>query len=246
MALPDIGAWEVQLLRASFISQQPVGKAEDWWQTAVGVAPEQVTSKPNVLEHSETGAFGPGRLDMRIAFNRADWIYSAVDAGSPKVPVLGGAADFLSALRNPVKTWLEAKGREVPWVRVAFGAVLLMPVETIKDGNAAIGDYLPIFNAKESDVKDLFLQVNYPRDSKNLEDNVINRLIKLSTLSLQLINITPAGPVPSVSDFIYCRAELDFSTPVEHTSRIPVDKIVGIFDELSDSAEAMMKEGVGP
>ncbi|KUY80639.1 hypothetical protein [Burkholderia sp. RF4-BP95] len=246
MALPDIGAWEVQSLRASFISQQPVGKAEDWWQIAVGVAPEQVTSKPNVLEHSETGAFGPGRLDMRIAFNRADWIYSAVDAGGPKLPILGGAADFLSALRKPVKTWLEAKGNEVPWVRVAFGAVLLMPVDSIKDGNAAIGDYLPILNSKESNVKDLFVQVNYPRESKNLDGSVVNRLIKLSTLSLQLINITPVGPVPSISDSMYCRAELDFSTPVDHANPLPADKIVGIFDELIDSAEAMVKEGVRP
>lgn len=246
MALPDIGAWEVQSLRASFICQQPVGPTEGWWLTATGVAPDEVTSKPNVLEQSESGAFGPGRLDMKIAFNRVDWIYSAVDTGGPKLPVLGCAADLLSALCKPVGAWLDAKGREVSWVRAAFGAVLLLPVDNIKDSNSAISDYLPILDARKTDVKDLFVQVNYPRESKNLDGRIINRLIKLSTLSLQLINITPAGPVPGVSNSIYCRAEFDFSTPVENVDPLPAERIVDIFNELIDSAEAMAKEGVGP
>ena len=246
MVLPDIGAWGVQSLRASFISQQPVGATEDWWRTAVGVAPEQVTSKPNVLEQTESGAFGSGRLDMRIAFNRVDWVCSAVDTGGPSLPVLGGGADFLSTIRKPIATWLETKGREVPWVRAAFGAVLLMPVDNVKAGNSVISDYLPILDAKESDAIDLFVQINYPRKSKNLDGTVVNRLIKMSTLSIQLINITPSGPVPSVSESIYCRAELDFSTPVGHVSPLPEDKIIDIFGELIDSAEGMLKEGVEP
>ncbi|CAG4906394.1 hypothetical protein [Paraburkholderia saeva] len=245
MALPELAGWRAEAVRATFIANAPVtANGKGWWQAFTGTAPDTVLSKPNAAEHSESGPFGVGRLEMKVAFNRVDWVYMPIAEPGPSVPSLGEAQEIMPALNEALAAWLASD--DTPFVRTAYGAGLLYPASDVIEGNRAMLAYLPFISMNPELGRDLFFQTNFPRPSSVLDGGVVNRISKLMSATAQVINIGGSGPVPTIQSHYFARVELDLSTTADRTETIPVDKRSTAFNELVTSAIEMMTHGVQP
>lgn len=245
MALPELAGWQMELLRFSFIANEPVTAAgKNWWQTATGSAPETVVSKPNASEHSESGPFGSGQLEMKVAFNRVDWLYTPQISPGPGAPSLGDITDILESLHTPLTNWLAVD--ETPYVRLAFGPTMHLQVSDIADANRAVLAYLPFLQINPETARDVFSQINFPCNSATVEGLVINRLNRFMCMTAQMINITPGQAIPIIKTLYFCRTELDFNTDAERTEPIPASRRVDVMRELAVASREMMGGGVRP
>lgn len=245
MALPELAGWKTESLRVTFFANEPVtGAGRNWWQAATGSAPETVVSKPSASEHSESGPFGSGLLEMKVAFNRVDWIYTPVISPEPAIPSLGDAAEVLDSLNAPLTSWLAFD--ETPYVRLAFGPTMHHQVSDIADGNRAVLAYLPFLQIEPVTARDVFSQINFPCNSATVDGLLINRLNKFMCSTAQVINMNRGQAIPMIQTLYYCRCELDFNTDAELAVPIPVDRRVDVMHELAAACREMMSAGVRP
>ena len=244
MALPELAGWKTESLRVSFIANEPVTAAgKNWWQAATGSPPEMVATKPNTSEHSESGVFRDGRLEMRVSFNRVDWLYTPIMSPGSTEPFLGLAADTLGSLHDLLNNWLGID--KTPYVRIAFGPTMLYPVGDIVEGNRVIMAYLPFIQADPEKLFDAFFQVNYKGRSIIVNDLVINRLNKFMSVAVQVLNIVGQS-IPIIQTSYYCRTELDFSTDAERVQPIPSEQRFDLVGELAAACREMISNGVRP
>ncbi|WP_157642801.1 hypothetical protein [Burkholderia ubonensis] len=246
MALPELAGWQLESMRASFFANTPiVARDLNWWQALTNHTPEAVVSQPNAGVHSESGEFGAGRLEMKVTFNRVDWLYTPITTPGPNVPSLGSAEELISSFTEPLSTWL-ASSSEVAFQRIAFGPALLRQVANVVEGNRAVLAYMPHGGVDPELARDLFFQVNYPRRSNSFDEVTINRLSKFMCATIQYIKIDIGSPLPSFDSLFFCRSELDFNTTADRQQPIPPEKRAGIYEEMVACAIEMISTGVRP
>lgn len=244
MALPELTGWEAESVRMTCMASVPItASGKNWWQAFTGSAPEAVVSKPGAAMHSESGPFGAGRLEMKVTFNRVDWLYTPIIEPGPAIPSLGTAEEFLASMSEPLGRWLSSSG-DVPFVRIASGATLLRPVPDIAGGNLAVLAYLPFVQLNAEVARDIFFQTNFPRQSKVVDGITLNRISRFMSAAAQVINIQSGSPIPTVDTQYLCRVELDFSTNADRQEPIPTASRSALYEELVASVREMMTLGV--
>lgn len=245
MALPELAGWQAESLRVTFIANEPVAAAgKNWWQAATGSPPDTIVSKQNISEHSESGAFGNGQLEMKVMFNRVDWLYTPTASPGDALSTLGCAKDVFDALKAPMAAWLHVS--DTPYVRIAYCPTVLRPVEDLVGGYRMVASYLPFLQIDPEVAKDVFFQINFPCKSNILDEMTINRLNRFMCATAQIINMGPGQLVPLIQTQHYCRAELDFNTDAERSTPIPSDICVDLISELVDFCREVMNNGVHP
>lgn len=245
MALPELAGWRADSVRVTFIANSQVGAAgKNWWRAATGEEPEVVTTKPQLAEHTESGPFLDGRLEMKASFNRVDWIYSPIIAPGPAVPTIGEAEAVVRALEAPLARWLEID--DTAYVRLALAPTALRAAEDIAESNRAIQAYVPFLQVDVGAARDVLLQVNFPVSSDTIEGLIINRVSKFMSATAQLINVIVGQPVPTIITSYFCRAEFDINTAAERTEALPAAVRARLLQELVDSALGILRSGVQP
>lgn len=241
MALPEIDAWRVEALRFTFFFNEPQsGRGGDWWKLLTGTEPESVISKPQVGEHVEAGAYLDGQLELKVAFNRIDWVLSYPFASMPD-SAPGINLEYVAGKLAPdIRRWVESIAS--PITRIALGVIALLPVKTVPDGNSMLSSYFPFFKFDPDSATDVFLQINHPQKTDLLDGQDFNFVTRTGVVTGQFMQLGLGG-FPQMTTNILFRNEFDLSTQPDRLEQLPVQSIDSLFKVFINKAIVMLKEG---
>jgi hypothetical protein len=249
--------WQAESFRLSvFLVPSVRANAERWWTRVAGADPENRNAKPARGELIESGFLGGNVLTLSVQPGRIDWfltpnIFPEGDDGSTLgIKSVGPFESTCQFFLRTLITWLN----DCPAiVRLAFGAVLLEPVDNRQAGYLRIAEYLPAVKIDPTGSEDFFYQINRPRESRAVRGLRLNRLSKWSVSSYQPLNIAIGLPVgqpgqPLVHSHggtpaIACRAEFDLSTPGGVQDPLPHETLPSIFEELVTLGADIAQQG---
>ncbi|WP_460156302.1 hypothetical protein [Pseudomonas sp. S2_H10] len=245
MALPETSAWRVESLRFSFFfAEQQDGRSKDWWKGFTGAEPEAAVNKPQMGEYTEAGVYNGGQLELKVAFNRIDWVWSFPFVGMPGLQMSQSTPNIDEAIRimiQQIEGWLVTAGANC--LRIAFGATLLMPVESVREGNVNISAYLPFFNLNPESAADVFVQINVPSVTPLVNGLSVNNITKWAVIGGQFMQMMPGG-FPQIVTNNLLRCEFDLSTAADRAEVLPQGKLHGLFMEMIDFSKLTLKAGV--
>ena len=200
-------------------------------------------------EWREEGEFAGGTLTLLV--NAAGVIQWSLVPTSPKeipaeFPTVGRFVDACEAFCPIVRRWFELA---LPLDRIAFGAVVLFPVATRRDGYVSLSQFLPDVTLDPDNARDFLFQINRRRPSRSgIKGLEINRLSSWSVAQLRVITQPMTQPSaqrehpPSYA----CRLELDMNTAPEHRGSFVPPQSAAIFDELVALAREILEVGDRP
>ena len=241
MSIQSLNDWQTESLRLSAFTLEPLAQTASFWEQLVGTPPEAVNHRPRERSMQEEGPHLTGRLSVQANPNRIDWRLSQ-DPSNPanEFPVAGGYEDLQKDFRELMHQWIVRSCP--PTQRLAFGAVLLFPVQDPAEGNKILTELLPALKI-DMDMHDLLYRVNRRRHSRTIEGVELNRLSTWSIASILEIRVEVQGSerVESTVTGNVCRLELDVNTAPQPTQRI--DDLAGIFEELVDLGNEIAAKG---
>lgn len=251
MSLPDLAAWQVEHLRlTAFPAAGAKLTPEEWWTALVGYPPDSVTSRPKAGLHQQEGTFEGRRLLLRIHPDRIDWRLSAPapevpDELSVSFPSAGAYTETLGVFHKLAIAWLKVSPS---LTRLAYGAVLMLPVEDRQKGYLQLGEYLRSMKI-DPESSDFSYQINRPRPSRAPVAGLrINRLTKWSVALFQVLGLSLQGETPPRTNFTgskqsMCRLELDINTAPDFEGPLPQEALVPVFEELVASGGEIVANG---
>lgn len=241
--------WQVAVLRlTAFPSPSEEIHAQNWWINTLGNSPDTITNTPKAgLEHLE-GAYEGGKIILEIQPNRIDWGFTVIDEGPfiSQVPSLGLFNSVGDSFFRPLESWLS--NEQIPSIqRLAYGAVLLNPVEDLAAGYRNLSNYLPTVTIDPERSSDFLYQINRPRNSTIIPNLGINRLSKWSVTRMQIglfstaigSQVSPVG----MKTFYANRLELDINTNQDNTNPFDSENTVALFRELISLGSEIMTRG---
>jgi hypothetical protein len=241
MTLPDQKEWRVEALRVTLFGTEPFAPAgENWWKTVTGTDPEAAVNKPQSGEYSESGTFLNGQLELKAAFNRADWVLSFPFIGMPGTPEPKEMSVLLDEFIAAISGW--ANTRQLPVTRIAVGSVALQVVQNIATGNMLISKYVPFCDVSANPkVTDLFLQLNVPYAS-GVTGGPVNTVTKWAVQERQVFTIGNMG-MPQISSNTMILSEFDLSTPAQGLS-LSLNMFEALATEMKGVIEKTLTDGL--
>lgn len=249
--IPPLTAWQAESLRmTAFYNPQNKVSASSWWNEIVGGEPETRIFRPKEGIQREDGPFGQGKLILTVEPVRIDWshiIVSDRESQAGGIPTLGSFPDSLDKFIPLMKQWFELETCP-PVQRLAFGAILLQPVENLQVGYRQLSLYLQRYVQLDPEGSSDFLySINRSRDSAcGVEGLRINRLSKWSVASLKSfgLSIPPTSLMyfPGPEQFA-CRLELDINTVPDFPGEFSQEELPKIFQELVDFGKEIAEKG---
>ncbi|MHB2240822.1 hypothetical protein [Pseudomonas monsensis] len=229
--------WQVEALRFSFINLAPGSDSDNFsWSNLMPTEPDSVTTKKAHGILAEQGNWFKGTLAVNRQPGRVDVIYTidqpdSFSAMESLLPNAGSFDEVLSACGEFARPLSRLAAS-----RIAFGAVLLLPVEASLEGYEYLKRFLP-FVKFEDDMSDFFLQVNRKKSS-DLGISV-NELSKWGCVDVRGINVVdPEIQTPQV---FAVRLEIDVNTP-ESQNQIDVD-VEKLIVELMNRGRSIAQDG---
>jgi len=245
-----IAAWDAESLRLTAFPI-PASPVEDvgWWESLMGEPPEVEVVRRRESGKRMEGAFEHGRLVIQTSPARIDLhaIPSPEQEATSGFLKIGKFEQILGRFDGVMNRWLTLDS--CPDIqRIAFGAVLLSPVDSKVSGYRQLAAYLPSVTIDPEHSTDLFYQINRTRDSATGIPNLkINRLSKWSVaqmstagLVVEPTRILYHGMAPG---FLACRLELDINTAAERREPLPRETLPSIFRELMDLGNEVVIAG---
>lgn len=250
---PDTVCWQAESFRlTAFLSPSAQIVEQDWWNKLTGELPDRKTSEPKTGIQQEEGRFKNDKIDghlvLTVHSTRIDWqlvpILEVPDSGFPTIGVFTESVDlFLKLMLH----WLET----APSIqRLAFGAVLMQPGNSLKDSYYQLSSYLP-FNLDE-DSSDFLYQINRPRKLASIEipDFSINRLSKWSASKWSVSLFAGSASDPSqLTQYVTkptqfaVRLELDINTTADFLGELSSEKLPYVFQELVKFGKEIASKG---
>lgn len=247
LAAPDLTGWQAETLRLTAFTSPAIDLGQqNWWAELVGETPETTVSRAKGGERHEEGRFESGKLVLRIQPARVDWmLVPLVDPEKEleSIPTMGTFSDSLKSFMPLMSRWLQSAPRSQ---RLAFGAILMQPVQDRAMGYRQINAYLP-FRLDSETSSDFFYQINRPRDSTSgIPGLRINRLGRWSVAYFQGVRMTispAARGVAPVEEHHACRLELDINTAADFQAEFSGEQLAAIFRELVDLGKEIAEKG---
>jgi len=239
--------WQVETLRITvFPTDMNAVSASKLWDSVMDQEPDAIHFQKDVIDTREV-KYGNGRMVLAKQTDRIDWHYLSIQNNTDVVqlPIIGTLEEELNNFTDLANAWFGSADL-ISMYRLAFGAVLLRPVNTVEDGNLSLEGILSNMNL--DGVRDFNYQVNRRRRSKVDPEIEVNRLSKWNVYSGKLVTVAvnPAQgqQVSSTSDpRIASRLELDINTFPERTQPLPQEKLFAIFNELVDWGLEISEKG---
>ena len=244
----SLDRWQPGLFRLS-VFPSPVAQIGEptWWSDLVGEQPEKRTSQPRTGGFRDEGEYEGNKLVLSVQPLRIDWMLVPQEDVPPTANflTLGTFSECLPKFSRLMNRWFQME--ECPTVqRLAFGAVVFLPVESLQIGYQQLSAYLP-FEMDWTNATDFNYQINRRRDSvSEIPDLKINRLSKWSVGSVILSDITlaPGSTRANALQHLYgCRLELDINTSPEFLGEITREQLPQIFQELTDLGTEIVEQG---
>ena len=186
--------WDAVTLRmTAFPAPGSTITVSGWWETILGEAPEEQTTKPRAGEFSERGNLENGVFELKINPSSVTWVhrFDEIQQESERES-LGEFIGTCEKFCKRMNRWFELE--EVPnLIRLAFGAVLVQPIENQQMGLERLAKYIPAVHLDSMNSIDFLYQINRRRASEiDFVDFEINRFTKWSVIQKQLFHINPA------------------------------------------------------
>lgn len=254
-------AWGAKNLRlTTFHPHGTVAACDSWWAQVLGDDPETVNNKPKAGEYQFSNSWLDGQLALQVNKNapeaRIDWLFTespfAEDESTEHPAYPEKAAKFLSLMQ----TWVSSDSFPFNVSRVAFGAVVALPVEDLARGYATISNYLN-FDVEYGPSSEFMFQINRRRPSAVIPLVEVNRLSKWSVVvqtqfrfGLQLqagAGAAPAdmigSPIQPSSSSVHCQIELDINTVPLSGAQIQKERVPDLVRELTQLTEEIVSHG---
>jgi hypothetical protein len=243
--LPPFHSWLLVGARLTAFTLPAEHEADNWWKDTVGRKPEtrQIQSKTN--EQTDVGVFEEGVLSLSVHPVRVEWQYNTPEPEGQvtEVPSLGSVEDRLDAFHRIMNKWLRSTAAP-DIIRLAFGATLAQPVESLGQAYQLLARYTPVNLIGES--SDFLYQINRTRIlTAPIEGLQINRLSKWSAIRVFQSMRSPAVSLigQNIKEFYACRLELDINSPADFDSVIPGELTSDLFGELVRLGTEIATEG---
>lgn len=222
-----------------------LGEAPNWWELATGEPPDSKVSQPKVGAVQEQGSFSTGVLTLLSQPGRIDWLLNWPEIAEVLKPFEESVVPFVSLIQR----WFSAAP---PIQRLAFGAVLRLPVEDRIEGYNKLSTYLHYLDIDPEGSTELLFQINRPRRS-SLSNNglTINRLSKWSVAFAQQMTYRVQAPetgalqVTNLQKDLFCRLEMDINTAPK-SDDLDAGSLPEIFGELVGFAREIALNGDTP
>jgi hypothetical protein len=238
--------WHTESLRLSvFLNPTTVIDEPRWWEAIVGEPPEDRTVQPKVGVMQEQGQFLNGNLILIVRPDRIDWLFNSLNPGDVIERFENSINDFAPLMSR----WLEMAP---PIQRMAFGAALQLPAEDRIDGYRKLSSFLHYVRLDSENSTDFIYQINRARPSVSGVDNLrINRLSKWQAGVTKVTEYTviPGGSTPrigAVEQKFYAKLDLDINTAADFVGDLPENRLQVIFNELTQAAQEIAREGDTP
>jgi len=216
------------------------------WKDVFGADPDQVVRQPG-MPSMEGGPIDGKRWLIGQQPGRVDVI---VVPESPPVP----SSDVLNVgeFGDVIDPLLEAAERafdqSASILRLAVGAILFEPVDTIRDGLRKLQTSVPQLQRLPEGATDLFFQLNVPVSIDDVMPGLgMNRLLKWQVAAMQILGFAPglgmSFQIAPTGMRQLLRLELDINTSFERTAPLPSDKIGQLIARLGSEAKDLAKAG---
>lgn len=231
--------WQVENLRiTAFPENNASVSASELWDQYISREPNNTHTQRGGLEAREV-EYKNSRIFLIKQPDRIEWRYQMQPDDEPlELPIIGSLKQELAVVVELAEEWLNSSDM-FRLNRLAFGAVLLNPVESLHSGYENLKDFLPFLNL--GSLSDFNYQVNRRRDSKVVEGLSINRLTRWNVIRRQLI--LAHQPQVNVAEVFASRLELDINTVPERINSLPSEKLASLFDELVQIGLELSEKG---
>ncbi len=239
--------WHVETMRITvFPSDISAIDMQKVWNSAMDQEPDAIQYQKDVVDAREV-RFGNGRMVLAKQPDKIDWHYLSIQdrADSEQLPIIGKLEEELNAFSELANRWFVSLDM-LAIKRLAFGSVLLRPVNSVEEGNSILADLLPKMNLKGA--RDFNYQINRRRKSKVDPEIEVNRLSKWNVYSGQLVTVA-VNPMQgqqittTARRSMASRLELDINTFPERIASLPPNKLSEMFGELIDLGLEISEEG---
>jgi hypothetical protein len=250
--LPPLTVWQVESLRVTaFPSPAAQIEGSTWWAEVAEGEPDTNISHPKRGEAQFEGRAHIGKLILQIQPLRIQWVLSATDEqrGADSPPTIGSFPEVATAFLPLMDRWFQLD--TFPLIqRLAFGAVLLQPVEERRTGYRQIAPYLHRWLRLDPDnSSDLLYQINRPRPSTlEIPQLAINRLSKWGVAVYRhfAAPLEPAAPTTYLfptEELFTCLLEIDMNTSQHFPRELEQEQIPEILRELVNLGMEIAQEG---
>ena len=247
--LPSLD-WQVENLRMTAFPSPSARFTQEpsWWTDLMKEAPETSVRQARRQLLRQEGQLSGGRLTLTIQPNRINWQFAATREEEEEValPIIGPFEKTLDIFLPLMVKWFELDTCP-PLSRLAFGAVLLFPVDSLQSGYQQLDRLLPSIELDTEGISDFLYQINRPKSTTTQIENLqINRLSKWSVATLRFINVimdqTPITVTPN-QGVSACRLELDINTQKDFDGELLPEQLPEIFNELVNFGEEIASDG---
>ena len=239
MKLPS---WNAESLRfTAFCDDLPDLSSITWWDDVIGEPSESQSIKRREGRLVESGVVGddelPFSLSVQQADNRIEWRAGSGAIALPSTEGLGSFPDVQDRLTEYVSKWFE--NVEISVHRMAFGAILSTPVESVDSGYKILNDLVPGVLVDTDLWSDLMLRFNIPTVSDVIDEMPINCLRTWCIAQIWQLNILGvigkgtsqfSGESPEPTTKV--RLELDINTDASRSLPIDSENTLALFREL--------------
>lgn len=242
----DAIAWQTEFVR---ISAFPISGATvvlpNSWKEITGDDPDEISKHPPPMQSLEAGPFFVGRLSVGYQPGRIDLVLMPGESSPSEGLQLRHVGDFGLAMDSLLPAARKMFRPDSVMQRLAVGAVLFHPVNSVEDGYKVLRTILPIAREIPETASDFSLQLNVPITLKvtGISDISINRLLRWNVARLQIMNIVGGSGVPtqivSGTEITVIRVELDINTPVDLAAPLSYQNILDVIDHLATQARAI-------
>ena len=235
-SIVNFGDWDVESIRLSIFHPQ-VEVPSGLWEQLMGVAPENMETRPREGIRQEQGAVDDNRLLLVVQNGRLDWNF--LPSPSPDRGVIRGALPTLVAAEQTMPMLIRALNlslRPVGQVyRLALGATLVQQASDLSEGLKQLSKYLPRLDLENHGGSDFSYQINKPRRSPSAPHVQINRLSRWLLEEIQggAFTIGPSQqPSFQASERTFVsKLILDINTAFGNNA-IAIDRMPRIFEDL--------------
>jgi hypothetical protein len=239
--------WQVQILRLTLFTSGLWSGNETIWHDLTGREPDIDENRARESIRRQIGREGDGQLETVVTPVRTDVVMSPPLQDAFQTTYFGPAEERIPGFVSLVSSWLSRTAQTGKIIRLAFGAVLLLPVENREAGYRELDRLLSSVTVDPISTKELLYRKNRPKIYKgNIELNRMTTWASLDLRKFMGVGTSLVQPSTPISEETFVRLEVDHNTPAERTEPLALDEIVPIFEALVEMAVENAARGERP
>lgn len=247
--MPD---WAVQQLRVSLFSSAAVTLSEAHWKAITGQdEADNRIALPGGKQYS--GKFLDAAFLLGFTGSRCDVVATTEEIvvepdKEAKLPVFGEWKALSTTFAERLIPFV--RDFEFPIIRIAFGAVVLMPAGSKEEAYKMLARYISSVKIDPVNMRELSFRVNWPRPSTAMQGLELNRITNWAAIYTTRGLMQVMGPEmvfgTAGPELHAARLEIDHNTSPTHKEPFEPGVRVPILEELIAMARDNVETGEHP